>query len=411
MHGPTRPTTNLTRLAALDLIRGIAVLGILAVNIAGFAGPIASTTSPNLPVPGSTADEIWFAFVLLVFEGKMRGLLTLLFGASLVLFVERADAAGENGEQLQLRRLGWLLLIGYLHWLLWWGDILFTYALAGMAALALREAPPRALAGVGVAALLGWSLFMSTAGLGPALLEEQVFLGRASPAGMAEWHESRATAARNTAHELAGYREAMLAQAANKLVGEPGEPLRAALANAGETLPLMALGMALYGTGFFAGRWPRRKLQVMAAIGLGGGGTLTLGFIGWAWVRHFPPEAMIQALAFWLGPAHLLLTLGYAAGLVLLTPALAARVPGRWLSCVGRMALTCYLGTSLLMTALFYGWGLGLVGRVPQHWHWPFVLGGWAAMLAASRIWLAKWDHGPLEWAWRRLTWWRIMAR
>ncbi|MDE2619781.1 MAG: DUF418 domain-containing protein, partial [Sphingomonadales bacterium] len=109
----------------LDLVRGIAVLGILAINLGGYAGPIAAALSPNLPSPGTPADELWFALTTLVFEGKMRALFTLLFGASLLLFIDRAEARGEDGERLQLRRLGWLALFGYLHYvLLWWGDIL-----------------------------------------------------------------------------------------------------------------------------------------------------------------------------------------------------------------------------------------------------------------------------------------------
>ena len=80
------------------------MLGILAVNIAGFAGPTQATLSPNIPVPGSTADEAAFAFIFVAFEGKMRALFTLLFGASMLLFVERAEAAGRDGTALQYRR-------------------------------------------------------------------------------------------------------------------------------------------------------------------------------------------------------------------------------------------------------------------------------------------------------------------
>ena len=89
----------------------------------------------------------------------MRALFTLLFGASLLLFIDRAEARGENGEQLQVRRLGWLALFGYLHFLLfWWGDILFTYALAGFAALAFRQARPAALIAAGLAMFGAWHI-------------------------------------------------------------------------------------------------------------------------------------------------------------------------------------------------------------------------------------------------------------
>ena len=119
------------RIATLDLIRGLAVMGILAINIAGFAGPTAAIYAPHVTSPGSAPDDVVFALALLVFEGKMRALFSMLFGASLLLFVEKAEARGQSGASLQLRRLCWLALFGYLHFLLfWWGDILFLYAMA-----------------------------------------------------------------------------------------------------------------------------------------------------------------------------------------------------------------------------------------------------------------------------------------
>lgn len=95
------------RIAALDLVRGIAVLGILTINIAGFAGGASAVLSPDLLAPATMLDKLAFAIGLVLFEGKMRGLFTLLFGASMLLFVERRDAAGEDGGYWQLRRLGW----------------------------------------------------------------------------------------------------------------------------------------------------------------------------------------------------------------------------------------------------------------------------------------------------------------
>ncbi len=140
------------RIESLDLIRGVAVLGILAINIGGFAGPSVESISPNYMGPVSPADEWTFAAMFLLFEGKMRALFTLLFGASLLLFIERSEAAGRPGLALQLRRLLWLGLFGYLHYLLfWWGDILFYYALAGLLALPFCRLKPAMLAAIGLA--------------------------------------------------------------------------------------------------------------------------------------------------------------------------------------------------------------------------------------------------------------------
>lgn len=383
----------------------MAVLGILAINLAGFAGPIAATLSPHVPDPGTWADEAWYAAMLVLFEGKMRTLFTLMFGASLLLYVDQAEARGDDGERLQLRRLGWLAVFGYLHHLLfWWGDILFTYALAGSAALALRQARPGLLAALGGMLFVTWHLGMTAAGW-PAVVQEQQVLSGQAPAAMVEaYRADRAAAALATAQELARDRQGFAAQIAYRLREAPAEPLEGALATLGESLPLMLIGMALFRSGLFSGEWPPRRLRRITLAGLGLGGGVTLAFAAGAWDRHFPPVLMIQALAWQLAVPHLLMGLAYATLLVRATPWLATTRLGQRLIATGRMALSNYLGTTLVMTGLFYGWGLGLVGQVPERWLWPFLLGGWALMLGWSKPWLARFRYGPLEWLWRSLT-------
>ena len=145
-----------SRIAALDLIRGVAVLGILAVNIAGFAGPMDTTDGPALSLAGhaSFADEASFAAIFLLFEGKMRALFTMLFGASTVLIAERAEGARPGPAQTHYRRMFWLFVIGMLHaYFLWWGDILVTYALAGLMIFPFRKLEVRTQVTIGVAVL------------------------------------------------------------------------------------------------------------------------------------------------------------------------------------------------------------------------------------------------------------------
>ena len=116
------------RIRTLDLIRGLAVMGILAVNVASFAQPGATAYSPHLSAGGMLEDLV-FAIRLVVFEGKMRGLFAMLFGASLLLYLRRKQRDGVEAITLQMRRLFWLALFGLLHFaLLWDGDILFLYA-------------------------------------------------------------------------------------------------------------------------------------------------------------------------------------------------------------------------------------------------------------------------------------------
>lgn len=399
------------RIAALDLVRGVAVLGILAINIAGLSGPLIATTTPHIPRAGTLLDEIAFAFSFVVFEGKMRALFTILFGASLVLFLERAEAAGKEAEALQLRRLGWLLLFGYLHFaLLWWGDILFTYALCGVAALVCWRAPTKPLLALALAIFALYHAQDMVRSLPGILAEEHVRTGAATAGEIAAHRDVMLAKTERMQGELALYRASWPEQVADKLTAQAFWPLAVTLSAFCETLPLMLVGMALQRGGFFRGDWTRGRLKAVAAAGLVLGGGATLAALAWAWSRHFPPVAMNAFLASWLAVPHLLMALAYAALLMLAAPRLLATRLGARLSAAGRMAFTNYIATSLVMTALFYGWGLGLFGTVGAAGQLLFVALGWALMLAWSAPWLARFGQGPLERLWRRLAEWRFIA-
>lgn len=390
------------RVASLDVIRGIAVLGILAVNIAGFAGPGASAYSPDVPHPGTALDHAAYAAMLVLFEGKMRALFSLLFGASLLLFVERKDDGGEDGQTLQLRRLGWLAVFGYLHFLLlWWGDILFLYAMAGVIVLALRHLPsPAAL----IAALLMFTAWQADGVIDSLPAARAEMTGhRAMPDDAKALAAARDYQAGQIDQETREYRSGFLEQVGLRLSERPFHPFTAVY-SLGETVPYMMIGMLLMRSGFFSGGWRRRWLWATALGGLAAGGAATLAFTAWAMPRGFPPQAMRLAINFALGLPHLLMALGYAALLVLATPRLLATALGARLAAAGRMAFSNYLGTSLVMAAVFYGWGLGLYGELGRAAQTGFVGLGWAAMLAWSKPWLARFGVGPLESLWRTLA-------
>ncbi len=387
------PAAVSSRIAALDLIRGVAVLGILAVNIAAFAGPTLAVLTPDWQGTATLADRVAFAAVLVVFEGKMRLLFTLLFGASMLLFVERIEAAGRDGTVLQLRRLGWLLLFGLLHYaLLWHGDILAMYAMLGLVALGFRYARPLR---VGVGALVFYLLWH---GFGAV---RRLFAGLDGE--VAKQIVARAQVETAVLH--AGF----LDQVHHRAVAEWAAPFNVTVGAIGETVPLMLLGMALYRTGFFAGDWSAPQLRRIAMGGIGVGLALTLVLLAWAWPRDFPPGSMLALVMYWAALPHLLMGLGYLAALMLAAPRLLGTRIGRRLEAAGRMAFSNYLGTSLVMTALFSGWGLDLAGRFGAAALLGFVVLGWALMLGWSPWWLARFRQGPLEWAWRSLTEWKVL--
>ena len=407
-------TESTTRISALDLIRGVAVLGILAINVANFAAPSSATFSPDLPHPGTAglwANHTAYLATLILFEGKMRALFSVLFGASLLLFVERADAAGRDGARLQARRLAWLLLFGYLHFaLIWDGDILFLYAAMGFIALALRNWQPRQWVTAAALTLALWQVWGAAQWLPSLTAEAAVRSGTASPAAQRSHARDLAEFRKDDARDQADAQASWPALVQVKLANRADDPLSLVAYNWGETLPWMLLGMALLRSGFFAGQWPRRRLVWLAGAGVGLGGAATLGFAVWAARSHYPEVAMHFALSYGLALPHLAMALGYAALLVLAAPRLLRSVPGQMLEAAGRMAFSNYLGTSLVMSALCSGWGLGLFGQFGAAQRWTLVLLVWAMILAWSQPWLARYRQGPLEWAWRSLTEWKWLA-
>ncbi|MBT0666791.1 DUF418 domain-containing protein [Novosphingobium profundi] len=397
------------RLPALDLIRGVAVLGILAVNIAGFSGPLAGTVSPALTAPTTALPSAWdglaTAATLVLFEGKMRVLFSLLFGAGLVLFWESTEARGENGDVLQVRRLAWLLLFGLLHYLLlWWGDILFVYALCGLAALLLRPLRERTLIVIALLLYYGWHLW-GLFELAPMVRAETALrLGTATPAqaqAVAHWMEVvHGAIARDLSEAHYGYLDLVL----TKLRERPFWLFGMTWNIFSETLPLMLLGMVMLRRGFFDPACHPRHLRSAARVCIPCGLGLSLAFTIWAASRGFPPLAMEAALSWGLALPHLLTAYGYAALLVLLTPRLVRCALGQRLVAAGRMAFSNYLATSLVMTFIFYDWGLGQFGRFGPALQVPFVGLGWIAMLGWSPHVLRRLRRGPLEWIWRSLV-------
>lgn len=384
--------TTTDRIIALDYLRGAALLGILIANLPGFALPQSAYFSPVSAGGTRVADIAAWALTFVVVEGKMRGLFATLFGASMLLVIERADAAGANGAAVHMRRMATLFVIGCAHlYLVWHGDILNQYALVGIIALPFAVAPMRVLVIGAIAATivatadgLGLVAMAGSAATRPAL--EQVF-GQ-PPAAL-------------LAREIAAYRGTWGNAVAWRWSQDAG-PLAGLLANGPETLGYMLFGMAGLRGGFLTGAWPRRRYAWIAVVALG----ITLpcyALMAWRTIAHRFDVGEVVLEAFAVSSALRPVTVaGYAALLLLLLDprgAMSIRV-----AAAGRMALSNYLACSLLFTAFFYGWGGGQFAHWSRAALYLLVPVGWAAMLGWSRWWLARFAHGPAEWVWRCAT-------
>ena len=400
-----------SRLASLDFIRGIAVLGILAANIVAFGQPFSAYMYPAaFTVPHSDAEDwMWVAQFVLI-DNKMRGLFTILFGAGMMLFMEKAWARGSS-RWLQARRLGWLGLFGLIHYfLIWRGDILFSYAVCGMIALLLVRVSGKWQLRLGLLGYLAgailWGGMMSL-----------MYLAADTEVGDpgAPLADVRAGLEQGKQDELADgvlqteiISEGRYGDFVAHMVGEHASDLAFFIFLwLFETLPLMLIGMALYRFGFFSGGLDPGKMKRWGWIGLLAGGAVSLLIA--LWVRdggftYYGTQAAMVGFSFL---PRFAMILGLAALLALWAPTATGWL-GERLSYAGRAAFTNYLGTSVVMMLVFHGWALGLFGQLGRTELYLVVLIAWALMLAWSKPWLLKFRYGPLEWLWRCLTYGRI---
>jgi len=407
---PVEPTGTGQRIVTLDFIRGIAVLGILFPNIVAYAHPILAYFWPEgLPGGATEFDKATWLFQLVLIDGKFRGLFTLLFGAGMYLFIERVWARGGT-RWLQARRLFWLMLFGLAHFfLLWIGDILFMYAIAGMVALAMLKWQAKTQLRIGIV----WYLvgaFMLTAGLGSQAAMEN--FPRVQANAPEQYEQVRQAIAdqltsmerERTVMATGDYGEVLAYRAGHEAVGLAEAGFIAVL----ETIPLMLIGMAVYRLGWFERRPDRVKMRRWGWVGFVGGALLTVPLALLAVNAGFP--LMLTQFVF-NGPTqflHLPMVLGLVALLSLWAPTAAQTWLGSRFAAAGRMAFSNYLGTSIVMMLVFPAWAGGLYGQFHRDGLLPFVLGMWVLMLGWSKWWLDRFHYGPLEWLWRCLTYWRL---
>lgn len=405
-EGSIAPVAAAARIDTLDFIRGIAVMGILAANIVAFGQPVLAYFTPGkFLVPAGDPDGwMWIAQFVAV-DGKMRGLFTLLFGAGMVLFMEKAWARGAT-RWLQAWRLVLLLGFGLMHfYFIWFGDILSGYAILGLIALLCMRWNIKAQLWVGLAGYIVGMVFYALT-IYPWLIVS-TDLASASPdlAGqraemIAEMQSQIAEEAPVNAAIASGDYAALVAHR----IGEQGlEPFTNALLFGFETLPLMLIGMALYRLGFFSGGVARDKLVMWGWTGViaGGAAHLAIGLVMQAdGFSFFGTQAAFLGMS---GLPRLWMVVGLAALMVAYVPSATGWL-GERVRAAGRAAFTNYLGTSIVMMFVFHGWALGLFGELNRPQLYIVVALAWIVMLAWSKPWLERYNYGPLEWLWRCLT-------
>ncbi len=409
------------RLSSLDTLRGFALLGILLMNIVGFAFHHEAYDNPTT-AGGATGWNLWIWYVLhVVAEGKMRCLFSLVFGASVVVLTSRNEGKPWAAD-LYYRRTLWLLVLGIAHsFLLWQGEILYGYALCSFALYPFRRMAPRGLIALASALVVYCSVYYSIqAWKTQGMIREGVAAEAKAARGVALSGEE--TGARD---EWKAFREnrkpspEALEKDAADWRGNPWEVLlaRGKVVVLWTSIPwyhpwnmdvlsMMLFGMAMMKLGVLSGARSTRFYAILVFVGYGLA-VPVLAYDGWGIVKSgFDPVVQSYSAAIYdagrlavacghLGFLMLVCRLGWLRGLT-----------GR-LAAVGQMALTNYLTHSVVCAFLFTGYGLGLYGRLERYQVYLVVLALWVFQLGISPVWLRHFRFGPAEWAWRSLTHWK----
>lgn len=387
-----------SRITALDALRGVGVLGILPVHMQSFAMVVAARVNPSVAgdLQGPNGWQgpdgwIWLATAVLA-DGKFISIFAMLFGAGLLLLSGRGGDGLVPVERLHHRRMALLLGVGLLHaYLLWYGDMLVTFALCGAVVFGQRALPPRGLLTRGALALACASLI--ALGVGCSL---PWWSADTKARFVQVWAPSREMVEREVAAYRGGWWGQMAYRAPEAFQIETSQLV---LRGFWETSGLMLVGMGLFKLGVLSGTRSARFYAAMTGLGFGVG--LPIAWYGAARARALGwdlADFMVVGtqLSYW---GDLAVGLGWV-GLVILLCRAGWRA--RAVAAVGRTALSNYLLQTILCTTIFYGHGLGLFARVERVGQLLIVVGIWIVQLAWSAWWTRRFAVGPLEWVWRR---------
>jgi uncharacterized protein len=424
--GVAAPVTGHERIDALDTLRGVAVLGILVMNIYAFAMPFAAYMNPLL-MGGLEWYNLgtWFA-THIFFDQKFMTIFSMLFGAGLVMMWQRAEARNAPFARVYYRRQFWLLVIGAMHaYLLWFGDILFYYAVIGMLIYPLRKLRPRTLViiaccllPVGMLMNYGGYYYMSDLKARSAEIVEQQDAGEEvteeQQAVLDEWEEARTfimpsvEAVQEDVDAHRGtYLDALTHRAPQVAMMQVQGTIGFALWRIGG---LMLLGMAFMKLGILSGERDGSFYRRLMLAGYGLGLPLTVYSCFDLYAHAFDGLYVMKqgGIANYVG--SLLVAFGHIGLTMLIVRARLWQGAMQRFAAVGRMAFTNYLMHTVILTTVFFGYGFGLYGHVPRLPQMAFVVAVIAFQLWLSPWWLARYRFGPAEWLWRSLTYWRRQA-
>jgi uncharacterized protein len=371
--GPIAPSD---RIAAIDIVRGMALFGVMAINVVTvFRVSIFEQFLPGR-TDGTWLDRAVHAILLIGIDMKAWTLFSLLFGVGLAIQYDHLSTSTRR-TVLLVRRLAFLLLIGAIHLVFVWnGDILFGYAIAGFIVLPFMFGPPRVPAVAGTV-LMVW--FIASSFLPPIATMP-----------------SRAWMTHNVADAVRIYSSGGFPEVLAFRIHELSGFLSLNLFMFPRTVALMLIGVAAWRSDLFrVGTRTSRYLPLVAAVGILFGGAFAVAHVndwtGLGWRAELSLERL----------SVVLMACGYGAAIIWATDKAKARNLLAWAAPIGRMAFTNYLMQSLIFGWVFYGYGLGLFGKLGVAAALAIGTCVYILQIAFSAYWLQRYQYGPMEWLWR----------
>ncbi len=423
------PVSPQERIHILDSLRGIAILGILLMNIPGFGLPSPACYG-DLAVMneiGTINEKTWFA-IDWILEGSQRALFSTLFGAGIILFINRQEKRTEGlwPADYFFRRQLWLLVFGLFNAfvLLWFWDILFHYACCGMILFAFRRLSPKILI---IAA--GICLLLMTVRENVDFQRDKTMIYKGELVAKIDTIKTKLNdVQKEQLGAMTGFREKNTLESRKKDFEKSKNKVRGDYAGfynyqsersyrmetgffyngIWDLLLFMFLGMAFYKNGVLTGDISSKVYWLLFIFGLGVGLVLSWfrlqpllehQFNQFEYTKHVNFEYYEISRTFRALGIFGLIMLLYKSGWF------------KWLFAlmrpVGQMAFTNYLMQSLLVGLFFYGVGLGYFGQLERYQIYYVVAATWVLEIIWSHLWLRYFRFGPLEWAWRSLTYWK----
>lgn len=426
-HGvDLNPVRGKARIEVLDILRGIAILGIFTMNIPYMAGPTELMIRDIRQAGWTSADQLSWSLIQIFWEGTQRGLLEYLFGAGLMVLAAKAMAPDGPVAvaDLYIRRALWLLLFGFfdIFVLLWPGDILHIYALAALFLFPFRRLAAKWLVvlGLGFATVMAVGSAFEYAAhtelvgkveLARAKQTAGTALARADKDALAAWKKKQAryTIDKDTKDKAKAEDKAR----SGGFIGYAGWLWESwiALAAQGfiylgvaEALSAMLIGIALWKWGIIQGQRTARFYAVLAIAAYGFG--LTARAVGVGEVTTFQPIPK----TYWITQeyARLAVSLGHVAMVNLLVRARVSHVILKPFAAAGQVAFSLYFLEQVIgIYILFNPAAMGLRGVFGWATLWGWATAVALALLAVANIWTRFFISGPMEWSWRSLAYWK----